>query len=278
MVRNMFILLDASKDSENLLNYSASIFEKDEKIFNGVFLDGTLKEHFKNIFDDPSHITNQYSYSEIIQKILHSDTNNSEDFISRFVEKCEELNLKTRIYLNNDEIGNTLIDDSVYSDLMIIGKNIFNTKKKNKAYKKTIESLLYNSKCPILLIPNNLVPFKNVILLFDGSQKSFEAIKLYIYLFENQLQNNKIILFTIINEISIEKEKNIYDYIKIRQQYFSIMRAYPDTYYNELKLLTEQFNHSLLVTGANRDEIINDLVLNNKHPFFLNKNRAIFIL
>ncbi len=274
----MLLLMDATEDSAKLLDNSLTIFDKKENHFSGIFVDGISKDHLHHVFENPSTINNEFSYKEILEKILHSEAGNSEDFIHSFVNKCEDLSLKVSVYLNNHSIDHDLLNDSLYSDLLLIGKNIFSHKKNNKHYNEIIELLLRNSKCPVFLVPNEIKPLENIILLFDGSEKSFEAIKLFSYLFETQLLKNKVILYTIMNDLSMEEEKNIYNYIKTHQQYFSVMRSFPETYYNDLKNLLTQFDNFILVTGVNRNEIIEDIIFNHDHSFFLEGNRSVFMI
>ena len=278
MKRNMLLLLDASKDSENLIDNSLCFFNKDENQFNGIYIDGISRTHLNHVFENPESISNEYSYKEIIEKILHANQNNSDDFIKSFVKKCENINLKASVYINSKSINNRLISDSFYSDLLIIGKNSFNHDNKELHYNEMIEMVLRNTKCPVFLTPNESTPLENIIILFDGSEKSFEAIKLFSHLFEKQLITNKVVLYTIMNDVSMEEEKNIYSYIKNYNQFFSVMRSSPVTYYNELKNLLTQHDNFILVTGVNRNEIIEDVVFNHEHSIFLGGNRAVFML
>lgn len=274
----MLLLMDATEDSAKLLDNSLSIFDKKENHFSGIFVDGISTNHLNHIFENPQSIYNEFSYKEIIEKILQSEEKNSKDFIQKFVKKCDDLNLKASVYLNSNCVDKDLVNDSLYSDLIIVGENILTHKQQDKHYNEMIESLLRNSKCPVFLLPNEIKPFENIILLFDGSEKSFEAIKLFAYLFENQMLNNKVVLFTIMNDISMEEEKNIYNYIKTHHQFFSVMRSDPETYYNDLKNLLSQFDNFILVTGVNRNEIIEDVIFNHELSFFLKGNRSVFMI
>jgi len=274
----MLLLMDATEDSARLLEHSLMVFDKKENHFCGVFVDGLSEKNMILIFDNPVSINNEYSHSEILQKILHSEENNSEEFITKFTDKCAELNLKTQVYLDRNSIDHGLVNDSLYSDLLVIGKSILTHKNKDKIYSEAIEMLLRNSKCPVLLMPNEINPVENIILLFNGTEKSFEAIKLFLYLFDPQLAKNKVILFTIMTEKAMEEEKHIHDYLKTNKQFFSIFRGHPESYFNDLKELLIQFDNFILVTGVNRNEIIEDLIFNNDHSFFLEGNRSVFMI
>ena len=114
-------------------------------------------------------------------------------------------------------------------------------------------------------------------MLFDGSEKSFEAIKLFVYLVSDQLKTNRVTLFTVVNEQTMETEKNLCDYLKIHQPFFSVYRIFPESYYTEMLKTLADLNEFLLVTGVNRNEIIEDMIFNRLHSFFLQGNRSVFM-
>ena len=114
--------------------------------------------------------------------------------------------------------------------------------------------------------------------MFDGTQRSFDAIKLFVYLSADQLKKNKVMLFTIVNEHTIISEKNVCDYIKVHQPFFSVNRIYPDNYYNELLSGLSDLDEFLLVTGVSRHEIIEDVISNRENSFYLKGNRSVFML
>ena len=106
---------------------------------------------------------------------------------------------------------------------------------------------------------------------------SFEAIKLFVYLVSDQLKTNRVTLFTVVNEQTMETEKNLCDYLKIHQPFFSVYRIFSENYYNEMLKTLADMNEFLLVTGVNRNEIIEDMIFNRLQSFFLQGNRSVFM-
>lgn len=274
----MLILMDGTQDSEKLLDLSVRLFDNRDSSINATFVNGLRNKNLDNLFELPGSVLNSYySYAEILDKILHTESDNSNEFIKRFVNKCEELNIKTRIYLNEDSFEKGFIKDSLYSDLLVIGKNILLRNANDQSCCDLLEAMLHTAKCPILITPNESLAFKNIVLLFDGSEKSFEAIKLFVYLISDQLKTNRVTLFTVVNEQTIETEKNLCDYLKIHQPFFSVYRIFPESYYSEMLKTLADMDEFLLVTGVNRNEIIEDMIFNRLHSFFLQGNRSVFM-
>ncbi|HLP34245.1 MAG TPA: hypothetical protein VK202_12265 [Bacteroidia bacterium] len=271
--------MDGTRDSEKLLDLSVRLFNQPNNQYNATFINGIRNKHLEDLFEIPSESLNYYySYSDILDKILHTEQENSNEFIERFINKCEELNIRTRVYLNENDSEKGFASDSMFSDLLVIGKSIFTRKYSDKSSIEILESTLSKARCPILLLPNESPSFKNIVILFDGTQRSFDAIKLFVYLSADQLKKNKVILFTIVNEHTVVSEKNVCDYLKVHQPFFSVNRIYPDNYYNELLSGLSDLDEFLLVSGVSRQENIEDVISNRENSFYLKGNRSVFML
>ncbi|MFY8189873.1 MAG: hypothetical protein ACOVK9_02825, partial [Bacteroidia bacterium] len=132
------------------------------------------------------------------------------------------------------------------------------------------------TKCPIVLLSCEQVSFQNVVLIYDGSERSFDAIKLFMYLMSDAIQQNKLILNVVVTDNSSQNEKGVIDYLKNYKLNFSINRVYPENYYTELLSLLVSLNSFLLVTGVNRNDILEDLIFNKENSFFMHGQRSIF--
>lgn len=277
MVRNMLILMDGSADAERLLDCSMKLFHDQQDHFKGAFVEGISTGNLHEVFDSTEHLNTQYTRSEIIEKILHTDLNNSNEFITRFVKKCEELSLRTKVFIGAEDMNEELLTESMFNDLFLIGKDIFRKPNVNKHSFEAIESLMRNTKCPILLLSCEQVSFQNIVLIYDGSKRSFDAIKLFMYLMGEQMSKNNVILNVVVTENSASNEKGVIDYLKNYKLHFSINRVYPENYYGDLLELLTGLNSFLLVTGVNRHDILEDMIFNKDHSFFMQGQRSIFL-
>lgn len=269
--------MDGSADAERLLDCSMKIFHNQQDHFKGAFVEGISTGNLNDVFDSMEHLNTQYTRSEIIEKILHTDLNNSTEFIERFVHKCDELSLRTKVFIGAEEMNEDLVQESMFNDLFLIGKDIFRKPNVNKHSFDAIESLMRNTKCPILLLSCEQITFQNVVLIYDGSKRSFDAIKLFMYLMGDTMKNNGLILNVVVTDNSADNEKGVIDYLKNYKQHFSINRVYPENYYTELLDLLSSLNSFLLVTGVNRNDILEDMIFNKDHSFFMHGQRSIFL-
>lgn len=272
----MLLLMDGTSDAERLLDCSIKIFHNQQDHFNGAFVDGISSSNLHDVFDCKNHLSTQFTGSEIIEKILHTDLNNSNEFISRFVKKCEELNLRTKVFIGEEETSADLLKESMFNDLFLVGKDIFRKPNVSRQSFDAIESLMRNTKCPIVLLSCEQLSFQNVVLIYDGSKRSFDAIKLFMYLMNDSIQKNNLILNIVVTDNSSKNEKGVIDYLKNYKLNFSINRVYPDNYYTELLALLVGLNSFLLVTGVNRNDFLEDLIFNKHLSFFMHDQRSIF--
>jgi len=277
VVRNMLILMDESADAEKLLDCIIKIFPGKEDHFIGAFVDGIIGKNLNQVFDFPLNLNSQFSRSEIIEKILHTNLNNSGEYISRFVNKCEELSLKTKVYITEKYANEALVNESLFNDLFVIGKDLFNRPDIDKQSFDALYFLLPNTKCPILLLGCEQISFQNIVLIYDGSNRSFEAIKLFAYLMGEQLQVNKVTINIVVTQASSENEKAVIDYLKMYKQHFYVHKFYPDNYFEEIRGLIKNMNSSLLVTGVNKNEILEDIIFNKDASFFMHGQRSVFL-
>ena len=92
-----------------------------------------------------------------------------------------------------------------------------------------------------------------------------------------EAKNNGLILNVVVTDNSAANEKGVIDYLKNYKQHFSINRVYPENYYTELLDLLTSLNSFLLVTGVNRNDILEDMIFNKDHSFFMHGQRSVFL-
>lgn len=275
----MLLLMDGTKESEDLLDCSVRIFDNNENHYNCAFVEGVSSDNLNEVFSSSLLKENQYTRSEIIGKILHTKPENSDEFINRFIKKCDDLNLKTKVYLTAQDVNKQFAEEGIYNDIFLISKSVFFKSNFDKHLFKNLESVLYHSKCPLLILDCNQKRFENIVLIYDGSKRSFDAIKMFSYLLDNLLANNKInlLLVSVVNENSIENEKNVMSYIKQTRLNFAVQHVYPDNYYATLLDTLKKLKNFILVSGVNRNEIIEDMAFNKDKSLFLNLPCSIFL-
>lgn len=271
--------MDASPDAEQLLDCSLRVFSDNHNQLNGAFVEGICSDNLNEVFSNNLLKENQYTRSEIIEKILHTNLQNTDEFINSFIEKCDKLNLKTKVFLTPHDVNHQLNDESVYNDVFLVGKSVFKKSNFDKQLFKNIEHVLYSSRCPLFILDCNQTTFKNIVMIYDGSKRSFEAIKMFTYLVDHLIADNSInlLIFSVVNSNSTEQEINVINYIKQTRLNFSIQHVYPESYYLDLTTTLKSLQNFILVAGVNRHDIIEDMAFNKDHSLFLKLPCSIFL-
>ncbi len=278
MNNNTLILLDESLGSAGVLDQSYQLFgNTTDNHFTCAFVEGITQKQLRSIFNNDQLLNNQYSYKDIFSKVMSTqDLLSVDDLSYQFIKTCEEHGVKAKVYSGENE-NSGIIEDSRFYDLMIIPQNLISGSKKNTVASETVEAILHKAECPLLLLNKASEPFKNIIILFDGTERSIEAIKMFAYLMGDHLKKHRVILNTVINENTIIHEKQVCEYLKMYQPFFAIHRIYPENYYSDLLKLLRDTDEFLLVSGISRNDLIEDLIFNQHHSFFLEGNRSIFM-
>jgi hypothetical protein len=279
MSKNLLILLEDNINAESLIDQSKSIVSTAFlKNSTGAYIEGISHSGIDKLFKENNVELGLYSYAEIIENIMRDNPLNNDEIIRSIIQKCTDLNLKIDVLFNNDKLNkNTFETKSMYYDLFILGKEGISKNFHTKTGKHNIEKLLFHSKCPLLILPSKKYELKNIILLFDGTTTSFEAIKLFTYLISDQTKNATLQLIVKSTSEANKEEKFLINYIKTYRLNFSITRIDPEFYEEELFTILDQFENFLLVAGSNRKDIINDLMKNEK-SYFMKDNRSIFMI
>ena len=279
MSKNLLILLEDNINAATLIDQSKTLVST--AFLNnstGAYIEGISHNGIDKLFKENNIELGQYSYAEIIENIMRDNPLNNDEIIQSIIQKCSDLNLKIDVLFNNDKLNhNTFEIKSMYYDLFILGKEGILKNFLTKNGKHNIEKLLSHSKCPLLILPSKKYELKNIILLFDGTTTSFEAIKLFTYLISDQTKNATLQLIVKSTFEANKDEKFLINYIKTYRLNFSITRIDPAYYEDELFSILDQFENFLLVAGSNRKDIINDLMKNEK-SYFMKENRSIFMI
>lgn len=278
MAIKSLILIDESSGSQELIDqYLYLLDNKTNKHITCAFVEGITHKKLTDIFDSASLLNNQYSYKDIFTRIMQApEPEANKEFAEQFIERCEKNGIKAKVFLEESE-DTDFVSDTRFYDLLLLHKALLNPHADQLRHKETLESILRESECPVLLLNESGEPFKNIILLFDGTERSINAIKMFAYILGDQLKKHRVILNTVINDNTIIHEKHICDYIKMYQPFFSINRIYPENYFADLYKLLNDTNEFLLVSGISRNDLIEDLIFNQSHSFFLEGNRSIFM-
>lgn len=154
-----------------------------------IYITRHYNAHLVGVFLDDSAYTG-YGYKQLLEhaaekNILHildeNDKRERDAAAMQFTEHCQKAALNFSIHHDKKMALAELLHETIYADLLIIGRDEkFNHGSELKP-STFIRDLLADVQCPVLLVPDKFIlPGKN-ILLYDGAPSSVYSIKMFDY-------------------------------------------------------------------------------------------------
>ena len=90
-----------------------------------------------------------------------------------------------------------LVKQTTYADLLVISYQVFINHVTGKSDTSLLYQILKGSRCPVLILPENFEPIKNIILTYDGKESSVFAIRAFGNLFDESVKNKIATILTV---------------------------------------------------------------------------------
>lgn len=278
MKRNVTILLDNNATDASLICDHNKFIDPDLDVLTCAFVDGIGCKNLKNIFENYSNINNEFSYGEIVGEIWNHNKGNDTEMVKRLIETCTKNEVKAKVYFEHNDVESLFLSDSLYTDYLLFSNHLIRRALESKESSDYMEAFMKMSKCPVMLVSQEQKQIENIVFMYDGSIDSFNGIKQFTKVFSSLIKNaGNAILYIVVNDISSDQERHLYNYIKSYRQNFSIHRVFPDTYFNDLISLLYSLDNFLLVTGTGRNELTEEIMFHKGKSFFLQGPRSIFM-
>lgn len=278
MLHKLFVLMDDQPDSLHLLSSCRQLLHCNlPKSIETGFLSFVNGLDYAKSFDKSILNNNQYSYSEIVDKIYENNDVSADILSYNYLTLFEEMDAKPRLYLDSRNVLQQFNIDSAYFDLVVLGRGYILHLLNNHFYENLFKSLVDQSRSPVLIMPDHYSKFNNIVFIYDGSIDSVKAIKSFSYLLSQLFQEVNVIIYTIITQQSIESEKDICSFIKLYKSQFSIKRSYPNECETELTQFLQNMDDVLVVTGVNKRMVIEGITEFKNESLFMQGNKGVFI-
>lgn len=275
MANHANLLLDESSASAELLSWSRILWPPTQHhIITASFVDGMMQQQLNHIFNEELLKNHAYSYAEVYSTVMQKSKLCEAIPYKKAIQSFGWAGLKTQTY-SGLQAMNQWLEDTQFFDIAVLSSQRWqNTAPENlgKLFK-----IIEDASCPILLLPVHPTPFKNIILTYDGSVRSAETIKKFCSLMGSQLKENRVFLLTIIKPNTLPQEKQIIDYLKMHQPFFSLIRLYPQEDLKEVYDFLEESDAFLWVCGLPKSELVIHLECNSDFLFHPLGQRALFI-
>ena len=271
-MKKVLIAFDGIHFSKSAVEFAKKLHEINPILLTGIFL-------------PQISYANVWSYGDgiggplFVPSLDDSETEAIEKNIVAFEDLCKRNDIEFRVRKDFTDLAlPELKKESRFADLMIIGSETFYENMGTGDPNTYLKDALHGIECPAVIVPNNFTFPLNNILAYDGSESSVFAIKQFIYLLP-ELVNNKTMLINIISD----DEKNIPDEAYIEEL---TARHFKDLTITKLEIDSKKYfstwiadrGASILVSGAFgrssfsnvfRKSFIADVIKQHKVPVFV---------
>lgn len=103
--------------------------------------------------------------------------------IEFFESECVQNQIDFAVHKESDIITDDLIKETRFADMIILSEELYCKDFSEKQPNDYMKTILHRSECPILLIPEEFLQLKKIILTYDGSRENMFAIKYFATLF-----------------------------------------------------------------------------------------------
>ncbi len=269
MIKRILVGIDGSKASWVAADYGMYFSKRLKKPVIGVHIvDIRLLE--TPFIEDLAGALGFTTYADLTPKLKEVLDERGKAILDEFAKKCREYGADCSIAQAFGIVANELVDMADPEDLIIVGKKGVHNQFAPLFLGSTSEAVARKSKCPVLITTDKFKEIKNVILAFDGREKSVHAAK-YLNSFAKELGLEEITVISVLDKKSGEIEKHIEDLLTQNLELDFVLKflyGYPeeelDRYIKE-----NREKYQLVVMGAYGESRIKELVLGSTTSFII---------
>lgn len=168
---------DGLKFSNSTLDYAISLALQTHAQIVGVFLEDPTNHSYR-IYD---LVTEEGNPDAKRQKLDELDQQKRDAAVASLLSLCKETGVPHAIHRDRDVAIQDLLRESIYADLLVIGRNEMMPAYTDETPSDFIRDLLPDVQCPVLLTPPEYQPIDRIVMLYDGAPSSVYAIKMLRY-------------------------------------------------------------------------------------------------
>jgi nucleotide-binding universal stress UspA family protein len=176
-MKKVIAAFDGLKYSEATAEHAINIAKKSNAHLVGVFLDDMIYHsyRFKDLIEG-DEVSDQK-----LRELNEKDNATRKQAIHLFKSACQHASLEFSVHHDKNVAVKDLLHESIYSDLLIIGRKENFTMYHDKFPSDFIRDVLADVQCPVMIVPEKFKPLQSIIFLYDGDPSSVYAIKMFCY-------------------------------------------------------------------------------------------------
>ncbi len=253
-------------DGDN--SFNKNLFDISNKLFSD------LGEHLfvGLIVKDFSYVTSLSNYmgepvlADFLpngSSLLSEEDQVKTEMISRFEEHARDFDVKYEIHNNFRMTVAEMVQQTTYADLLLLSYKVFY----NHITKTPDTTLLYQvlkgSKCPVMILPENMGELDNLIFTYDGKESSVFAIRAFSSLFGPTTRDKIVSILTVMPNADeeIKNEKLLLNLVKQHYKNVGIQLLEGKNISMEISNFARNVQNPVVVMGAYGRSYISNLLL-----------------
>ena len=180
-MKKFLAAFDGLRFCESTMHYAIDFCRHANAHLVGVFLDDFTRRSYGVLEVAQYHGA---AMDQHMQELDEEDEAMRMQSAKRFQQACLQAGISFSIHHDQNIAIQELLHESIYADLLIIGRSETLTRFQEEAPTRFIRELLNDVQCPVVLVPDTYRLLQKIILLYDGEPSSVHAARTFSYLLE----------------------------------------------------------------------------------------------
>ncbi|SFD83209.1 hypothetical protein SAMN05518672_103412 [Chitinophaga sp. CF118] len=217
-MKKIVVIIDALNFKEELLD----TYQHIANILKGMLTIVFLEDENGPELMVPSFTEGIPSYKhEIVLKAVREKERLIKEKATLLEKGCKERNISCSFHKDKGIPVDEAIVESRFADLLLINRDISFSMLYDSNPPGFLKNILTDAQCPVLVLPDKLTDFKEVIFAYNGTFSSMFAIRQFIHLFAE---------LPLKVEVAYVAENNLHAIPHKKQ-----LKEYLDTYYSTIE-------------------------------------------
>jgi nucleotide-binding universal stress UspA family protein len=184
--------------------------------------------------------------------LITEEDHKKAEIIAKFEKSAQEHFLPCEIHNDFRVNAHELIRQTTYSDLLVLSYRIFYNYVTKNPDTTMLYQILKGSKCPVMILPEELPRVDNIIFTYDNKESSVFAIKAFSHLFSQGTRDKVVSILTVMPSADeeIKNEKLLLDLVKQHYSNVGIQLLNGSSISREILNFAGGVSNPMVVMGA----------------------------
>lgn len=195
--------------------------------------------------------------------LITEEDHKKAEIIAKFEKSAQDHMVSYEIHNDFRLTAHELIRQTTYSDLLVISYRIFFNYVSKDPDTTMLYQILKGSKCPVMILPENIQQIGNIIFTYDNKESSVFAIKAFSQLFSSATRDKIVSILSVMPSADeeIKNEKLLLDLVKQHYHNVGIQLLNGSSISRAILDFAGSVSNPLLVMGAYGRSHISNLFL-----------------